>query len=230
MSDAAIVTVTDSAPTTGPAPRIEYVREGHYLQPDGTRVWKEHSRSDTLNPAFDPHLGIDRTGRKVHQPSEWRIVERDLNQLYSVQGLYPRRGGRGREWQDHTTRVDLATARFVYRWFHRLCQDPERDFPNQARVINMDTGEIVPMDGFVEPMRRPGDAIRTIPVTAEEWAATRSCFHNWETPLRRAPRRKGGFVWTNGREVVGYEDADGAVRIRPSAYQSPRTSEDARAA
>ena len=109
--------MTASADTGRPAPRIEHLLEGHYLLADGTRKWKVHSWSDRPIPL---PTYVDTTGR-VGQPDEWRQATHDLNELYSVQGFYRRRGGKGREWGDHTLRVDLATARAVYRWFHRLC-------------------------------------------------------------------------------------------------------------
>lgn len=201
-----------------PAPRIEYVLEGHYLQPNGTRKWREHSYADTHDKAFNPNLGVDETGLKVHQPSEWRITERDLNTLYSVQGFYRCHGSKNRQWLDHTLRVDFANARAVYCWFHRHCQDPDYDSPNNARVINMGTGKVVPMEGFVEPVKQPGDAMRTIPVTPAEWEAIQySC--GWDSAPRRSTRRDGTYIWKIGRDyILGYEDAEGNVRVRPSAY------------
>lgn len=210
-------------------PRIEYVLEGHYLRPGGVREWAEHSHSDTRDEAFNPHLGVDTTN-KVGQPNEWRIVERDLNTLYAVQGHY-RSSRTGRNWQTHTGRVDFATARLIYRWFHRLCQEPDHDMANKARVVNMGTGAVVEMEGFVLPAKRPGDAMKTIPVTPEEWNATRRSYSDGYTGLRRGVRRDGTFVWKYGRDhIVGYEDAEGNVRIRPRAYMPPREQRLAKAA
>lgn len=210
--------IDTAAPTL--APRIEYVREGHYLRPGGVREWSEHSYSDTPFEDFDRFGGVNKTN-KIGQPNEWRIVERDLNLLYAVQGHYPTRTGRS--WRTHTGRVDLETARLIYRWYHRLCQDPHQDMANKARVVNMGTGEVVEMEGFVLPAKQPGDAMKTIPVTPEEWDATRRTYSDGCPGLRRGLRRDGSFVWKYGRDhIVGYEDVEGNVRIRPRDYQPPR--------
>jgi hypothetical protein len=202
--------------------KIEYVLEGYYLQRDGTRVWKEHSHADTKDRAFNPHLGVDTTN-KVGQPSKWRVTERGLTQLFAVQGHYPRRGKR--EWLDHTARVDLATARRVYSWFHRLCQDPNYDSPNKARVVNMGTGEVVEMTGFVAPTKNPGETVACIPVTPEEWEAVRQHFYSWGSSLSRGKRKAyPGFVWKSGRDyIVGYEDEKGNIRVRPGHYKPARS-------
>jgi len=211
----------------GPAPVIEYVIEGFYLEPGGQRVWKEWRHYDAPPADFDVLAGADTTG-KVGQPSEWRLVERDLCQLYAVQGHYP--APSGRSWQNHTARVDLETARMVYRWFHRLCQDDMDDGPNEARVINMGTREVMPMEGFAPLSRQPGDAMRTFPVTPAEWQATLRMQDPYR-PIRRALRKDGTFVLKIGRDyIVGYEDAAGNVRIRPREFAVPDRRDEAEAA
>lgn len=140
---------------------------------------------------------------------------------YETQGYYPRRGTkRAREWCTHIGGMTLDTARLCYIWFKRLTEEADWDGPNNARIVNSLTGEVVEAPVLEKPVKLPGHRLKTIQVTEEEFDETRRRLAEWGSYTFVSVLKNGDTQYRTSRDyIVGYECVDGTFRVRPREYK-----------
>lgn len=152
---------------------------------------------------------------------------------YETQGYYPDRSSpTGFAWKTHIKGLTLEQGLRCYRGFKYGTYDWAgcRTSPKDARLVNSDTGEVIEVSGMHLPVKLAGHAIKTIPVTEDEWRAIYRRHRerqvmNGNMMSDKVTRRKDGSISHSVRgengSVYAYTLPDGSHRVRPGSYVSP---------
>ncbi len=134
--------------------------------------------------------------------------------VYETQGLYPT--SRSKQWKTHRAGLTLDRAIRCYQWFKYTTMEPVKNGPNDARIFNRATGEIL-----VPPVVLPKMLFGTlvVPCTTKDWEARLYRDISYDYDRTEKSMRDGSIQFSyEGGDVIGFRLPDGTYRIRPCYY------------